>query len=451
MAKGKGTKSGKTATGSSGTSARLRKTYKQTPLGTAFPSIAAGIGATAGGQTGFGAASAMAAESLEVTRAAISKTGLSAAGVPALLNLLQLMDFATVEEALGSLRIMRQSFAEQFKLPNRAVESLIKSLEAKAQPLPDDDSGPLAFGLSPAPSSELPPAADFLLPLSALQTLPVAGDGGGIGAPAAGFGAIGAAPPGASAALGALGLPASVNLISQLPNPVRNQGQRQTCVAFSTLVAYEHYLSVTQGNNLDLSEQFLYWACVQRDGISHNPDTGTLIKASKLSLEQVGVCPEANWGYAANVIPGNAGHNPPPAGALSAASPLIPPKVLKVRPNSVEDFKFLLSTGRCITFGVPLWSAFWNNQAAIRTGRIKFFPGTNPDHGGHAMCIVGYQDDASNPLLGGGRFIVRNSHGLDFGSDQSNLYGAGNGTIAYDYIAKYGNWPAFNDIAIAFE
>ena len=454
MAKSKGTKSSKSGSGSSGTSARLRKSYKQTPLAAAFPSAAAGVGALGAGPVGMGAASAMAAEALEVTRAAISSTGLSTGGVPALVNLLQLMDFATVEEALGSLRILRQPFADQFKLPSRVVESLIKALEAKAQPLPEDDGGPLAFGFAPSPVQDVPPVTDFLLPVPTLQTLPVTGgddvgeDDGGIGVAAA-VGGIGAAPAGASAAIGALGLPASVNLISQLPNPVRNQQNRNTCVAFSTLVAYEHYLTVTQGTPVDLSEQFLYWACKQRDGLPVGPDNGTFLKASKQSLEEAGVCPEANWPYNPNPIPGNASHNPPPSGALSAASQFIPAKVLKVRPNSVEDFKFLLSTGRCVVFGVPCWAAFWQNQAAIRTGRIKYWDNVAPSGMGHAMCIVGYQDDTSNPLLGGGRFIVRNSHGTVFGSDASNPYGPGHGTIAYSYITKHG--AAYNDIALAFE
>jgi len=461
MAKGKGTRSGRTGTRSSGASARLRKPYRQTPLGEAFPAAAGGgigaaVAAAATGPVGMGAASTMAGEALDVTRAAISATGLSTGGVPALVNLLKLMDFATVEEALGSLRILRQPFAEQFKLPHRVVESLIKALEAKAQPLPSDDSGPLSFGLAAEPAPGAPRTTDFLLPLPNLQSVPVAdgGDGsddGGIGAAATMIGGIGAAPRGASAALGASGLPASVNLISQLPNPVRNQAMRNTCVAFSTLVAYEHYLSVSQGTNFDLSEQFVYWASKQRDGLPVGPDNGTFIWAAKKSFEEVGVCPEDSWAYNPNPVPDDPTQAPPPSGALSAANQFIPAKVLKVRPNSVDDFKFLLSTGRCIAFGVPIWAAFWQNQAALRTGRIKYWDNVPPTANmGHAMCIVGYQDDTSNPLLGGGRFIIRNSHGTEvFGTDPTNPYGPGHGTIAYSYIVKFG--AAFNDIALAFE
>ena len=50
--------------------------------------------------------------------------------------------------------------------------------------------------------------------------------------------------------------------------------------------------------------------------------------------------------------------------------------------------------------------------------------------GGHAMCMVGYQDDAAAP--GGGFFIVRNSWGE--GWAYACDYGAGHALIPYDYI-----------------
>ena len=57
--------------------------------------------------------------------------------------------------------------------------------------------------------------------------------------------------------------------------------------------------------------------------------------------------------------------------------------------------------------------------------------------GGNAMCFIGYQDDSSSP--GGGFFILRNSWGTGWGS--ACPYGAGNGTVPYQYIANDG-WEA---------
>jgi hypothetical protein len=63
--------------------------------------------------------------------------------------------------------------------------------------------------------------------------------------------------------------------------------------------------------------------------------------------------------------------------------------------------------------------------------------GSEASVGGHAMCCVGYQDDANSP--GGGFFILRNSWGT--GWAYQSPYGAGYGTIPYAYIATQ-NWEA---------
>jgi C1A family cysteine protease len=229
-----------------------------------------------------------------------------------------------------------------------------------------------------------------------------------------------------------------VNLISELPNPVRVQGGRQTCVPHSALVAYEHYLNITTGNTYDLSEQFLYWACVQRDGLSHSPDSGTLMAAGADSLEQDGVCQEADWPYNSTEIPGNAGQDPPPGGATMAAVPFRVNQVLRVTATSVDDYKRVLASGRCAAFAIPVYNSLVNNPTAIATGRITLPLPEEAAVGGHAMCIVGYQDDASIPALGGGRFIIRNSWGNTFGAESPFGFPPGHGTIPYAYIAGMG-------------
>ena len=58
--------------------------------------------------------------------------------------------------------------------------------------------------------------------------------------------------------------------------------------------------------------------------------------------------------------------------------------------------------------------------------------GSEPAVGGHAVCLVGYQDNPASP--GGGWFIVRNSWSTNWASQSP--YGAGYGTIPYQYIAN---------------
>ena len=62
-------------------------------------------------------------------------------------------------------------------------------------------------------------------------------------------------------------LPNSVRLTDRMP-PVRDRGQRGTCVAFGSVALREYLL----GSQDDFSEQFLYWACKELDG---HPGPGT--------------------------------------------------------------------------------------------------------------------------------------------------------------------------------
>ncbi|NJL34950.1 MAG: hypothetical protein HC893_15245 [Chloroflexaceae bacterium] len=109
-----------------------------------------------------------------------------------------------------------------------------------------------------------------------------------------------------------LELPAEVDLTGKIPPPAQ-QGKRNTCVAFSLIAMYQ-YIST---DNTDLSEQFLYWACKDRDGIPHIKGTRPDIALQVLTT--VGVCAEETWPYQTAEEADNEGQGPPPARALSEA------------------------------------------------------------------------------------------------------------------------------------
>jgi C1A family cysteine protease len=128
----------------------------------------------------------------------------------------------------------------------------------------------------------------------------------------------------------------------------------------------------------------------------------------------------------------------------------IPTNAVKLGATLVDDYKQALASGRCVAFAVPIYASTFNRQdptgnaqRLFATGRIVLPTSSDTLLGGHAMCIVGYQDDTSIPALGGGRFIVRNSHGPEFGA--LSAFGPGYGTIPYSYVAAYGQ-----EIGVAF-
>ena len=218
--------------------------------------------------------------------------------------------------------------------------------------------------------------------------------------------------------------------------PVRNQANRGTCVAHASLAVVEHYWG-TQNIVVDLSRQFAYWDCKQHDG--HLEEEGTWIGVAMSLLKSDG-CPEENvWPYVPDDIPGNEGQGPASGSALAGAAQFRIPGFRQLAPNSVRDVKAELADGHPVAFSIPVfdsWHSTFVNPEVEHSGDI---PNPIPNeiaNGGHAMCLVGYEDSNDDPAAGGGRFLLRNSWGTTWASGSSTGI-PGYGTISYSYIAAY--------------
>jgi C1A family cysteine protease len=235
-------------------------------------------------------------------------------------------------------------------------------------------------------------------------------------------------------AVGAVGLPSAVNLISKMP-PVRNQSVRSTCVAF-TLTAVHEYLKRVKGAPEDdlLSEQHLYCETKLIDGAPNQK--GTWQSWAARALADRGECREVIWPY--NPNPPDTGQPPPPAQAREdGLNYRLQLQQLSAR--SVSAIQSALASRRPVGISIPVYNSWFQSSETRRSGRITLRIGNEPQAGGHAVCLVGYQDEASAP--GGGYFILRNSWGAATWGYQCP-YGGGYGTIPYQYIAN-DNWEAF--------
>jgi hypothetical protein len=345
--------------------------------------------------------------------AATSAEATTAVGGPAALQgtvaLLQQFGYETVEEAFGVLRVAHRELAGQFGIEPGAAQEFAMALRGAA---------------SAAVTSEeerLIGAATFSLGVD-LQRIPYTAEVPAI--PALALGAAAVAPA---------ALPAKVNMVAEM-TPVRDQARRGTCVAHAALAAYEHFLKKGDHGDLDLSEQFLYWACKQHDGAPNS--SGTWLSVAFARLYEDGVCLEETWPYNPDPIPGNEGQGPPPAGAVLAAMDYRIGNYVTLGARAVADIKQVLASGRCVAFSVPVYNTLMKNPQAMKTGKIPNpVPGELPV-GGHAMCFVGYEDAPGTVGLGGGRFILKNSWDGYFG--YASPYGPGYGTIPYAYIARLG-------------
>jgi len=232
-------------------------------------------------------------------------------------------------------------------------------------------------------------------------------------------------------------LPARVSLVDRMP-AIRHQGTRGTCVAHACAALREYLTGDTEA---DLSEQFLYWAARQHfitPIMKSRP--GSLLLYGLKALKEYGICPETDWPYNPNPMPGDEAQGTPSADARARAEGYRIEKYVFLWPRDIDHLKAHLAGGYAIAFTVPTFN-YWNSLMIDRTGviRMPLAPeGTrNPIvwlESAHALCMVGYQDDDTVP--GGGYFILRNSWGTHWGDQCPD--GAGYGWMPYDYLEKYG-------------
>lgn len=228
-----------------------------------------------------------------------------------------------------------------------------------------------------------------------------------------------------------LSLPSSVRLMDRL-GPVRMQGERGTCVAFA-LVALREFLLTEKTR---LSEQHMYWACKQLDGYAGQ--AGSTIHDGLSALRTYGICASEHWPYNNEVIDGNESHSPRPQVAANAAPDLKMRHTTAVSRSSVEDIKRVLAgsdghKAMPVAVSVLVFASWRGAFATQQTGKITMpLPGEEPV-GGHAMLVVGYQNDTTAP--GGGYLIVRNSWSADWAAHSPEA--AGHAVIPFKYFEMY--------------
>ena len=224
----------------------------------------------------------------------------------------------------------------------------------------------------------------------------------------------------------------AVSLVKQFPT-ARDQRARGTCVAFASIAFLEFHLSAQAGERVARhAEQFVYWACKAGDGL---PDTeGTFVRTARDVLRRRGACLNSTWKYRPLPVPGNEGQGPPPPGAVDEAKQAKWRPAKSVKARDPAAIRAVLDQRRPVVLSVLTFPS-WDFGVTAETGEIAMpFPGEVSD-GGHAICLVGYELNDGVP--GGGAFILRNSWGTAWGKPHGR-FGAGYGTLFFDYVAKYG-------------
>lgn len=174
-----------------------------------------------------------------------------------------------------------------------------------------------------------------------------------------------------------------------------DQGDLGSCVANAWSAAMYFALAKEGAPPLVLSRLFLYYNA--RGGVAE--DTGTTIRDGIKSVANLGDCKETTWPYDLTKWT-----QKPSSSAFSEA---LKRKAIEYsRLTSLDDMLHCISSGYPFVYGMSVYAPF--EELNGRNYVLPMPKKTDEYLGGHALCVVGY--DQSKKY-----FIVRNSWGNDWG------------------------------------
>jgi C1A family cysteine protease len=202
-------------------------------------------------------------------------------------------------------------------------------------------------------------------------------------------------------------LPDIVDLRDKMPE-VYDQGQLGSCTA-NALAALIEYITKVMGSRL-----FLYYN--ERKVENDIPDdNGAQLSDGVKCLQKYGICLETEWPYDIEKFT-----ICPPEACYKDA---LKYKALKVKniKNTIEDMQACLHSGFPFCVGISVYSSFESDEVA-QTGMVPMPTETDTLCGGHAVCVVGY--DNIKKL-----WIMRNSWSSTWG-DKGYFY------LPYEYLTN---------------
>jgi C1A family cysteine protease len=199
-------------------------------------------------------------------------------------------------------------------------------------------------------------------------------------------------------ALSAASLPASIDLRAGC-SPIEDQGQLGSCTG-NAIAGLIEYIDRKNHKNLDVSRLFIYYQERLMEGTVWY-DSGAYIRDGIKAVYQYGAPLESLWPYDARKLTVRPSYN----AYTDAAKRKV--KAYQ-RCANFAAVKTALAAGNPVVVGFDVYESF-ESDAVAATG-VMPYPNVNTEQllGGHAVTIVGYNDQHS-------WFIVRNSWGTSWG------------------------------------
>jgi len=202
------------------------------------------------------------------------------------------------------------------------------------------------------------------------------------------------------------------DLRSKCP-PIYDQGKLGSCTANAIAAAFEYNdLKKYPDNPVMPSRLFIYYNERYMEN-TVNTDAGASIRDGMKTLNYNGVCPEIEWPYDIEyfkVCPSQFCYD------LAYQYRSIDYKRVK---QDLDQLKKCIDDDYLIISGISVFDSF-ESENVSETGYIQFPKSNESFLGGHAVLLVGYDDNSEH-------FILRNSWGEQWGDK-------GYGYIPYDYI-----------------
>lgn len=195
--------------------------------------------------------------------------------------------------------------------------------------------------------------------------------------------------------------------------PVRNQSEEGSSVAFAFAEALEFQIEKKLKQKVVISPRFIYYLARKRDG-TLQMDAGTTLQSAISVLKSTGAVPEEAWPYKAGAF-----QDEPPEAVQHARHYKIKSAL---RVNNTEEIKSALKTYGPLVTGVTIYQSAFDPGVA-KTGILPLPGASETPVGGHALCIVGYDDDKK--LL-----KAKNHWGADWGD-------GGYAYLPYTYAERF--------------
>lgn len=222
----------------------------------------------------------------------------------------------------------------------------------------------------------------------------------------------------------------AVNWIDQ-DTPIDNQGQVGSCTAHAGTGLLRFLQKQATGNYTKLSRLFVYYQT--RSIANSSGDSGASLRDTAMELATMSAPPETYWNYNESLFDTRPTWRSSEAFLFAMAENYEGLHFVRLDPDGVDRDKVLDDIKTCVRSKLPVMfgTLVYQQIMNVNTQGDIWYPsqGEQPV-GGHALLIIGYDDDRECfGTSGKGAFLIRNSWGTDWGDN-------GYGWLPYDYFLK---------------